>query len=70
MTKKIETDEIVIEYETINESFSHAFGTQKTVGYEIRNILVYIPVLGYWLNLTHMNEFEGIANKLIEKEGF
>lgn len=68
MTKTIETEEIEVVYETVNQSFDHAFGRMKQSGFEIRTIKAYIPALNDWLDVTHMSEFYALADKLIVNE--
>ena len=68
MTKTIETDEIIVEFETKDESFDHAFGRERRTGFEITKIQAYIPALNDWLDVTHMNEFYDLADKLVVQE--
>lgn len=64
----IETEDIEIEYEITNESFDHAFGTRRISGYEITKIMAYIPALNDWMDVSHLEAFGVVADKLVEKQ--
>ncbi len=68
MARTIETDDITITFDLVNNSFDHEFGHLNQTGFEIRTIKAYIPALNDWLDVTHMTEFYDLADKLIEKE--
>lgn len=62
----IETDEIEISYDLLNVSFDHEFGTYISSLPEIRYIRVYVPALSDWMDVTHLEQFCLLADKIIE----
>ena len=64
----IETDDMEIDYIVTNESFDHAFGRHSCTGFEITKISVYVPALRDWMDVTHLEQFGLIADKLVSKK--
>ena len=54
-----------IEYEITDESFTHAFGSEKRTGHEITKIMALIPALDGWLDVSHVSEFQKPADDLM-----
>lgn len=68
MIRTIETDNIIIEYATANDSFSHAFGIHNVQGYKIMDVQVYIPAFDEWMDASCLDKFSDQVNSLIEKD--
>lgn len=68
MTREFENDDIRIGYKITDETFDHAFGRERRIGFEIEDIYAYIPALKEWLDVSHMHQFEALVFNLIEKE--
>ena len=62
-------DNLRIEYELVDNSFDHEFGTHHSVNYEWTKIEVYIEALEEWVDMTHTTDkrFLDLANKLLEE---
>jgi len=64
-TYTIENDNVIIEYEIIDESFDHAFGTQYQTSFEIKKVEVYIPLVDKYVDMTHVGDFDAACERLI-----
>ena len=58
-----------IEYELVDNSFDHEFGTHQSFGYEWTKIEVYVEAIDDWIDMTHTTDkrFLDLANKLLEE---
>lgn len=65
MRHTIETPDMEIEYEITKASYDHAFGRYSEASFEITHISVYVPALHDWLDVTHLEQFGLIADKLV-----
>lgn len=65
MNFTLETPDMEIEYEVIDASYGHAYGRYSSTSYEITKIMVYVPALGDWMDVTHLEQFGLIADKLV-----
>ena len=63
-------DNLRIEYELVDNSFDHEFGTCVRKDYEWTKIEVYVEAIDDWLDLTHTSDERilNLANKLLEEE--
>jgi hypothetical protein len=60
-------EQLVVSYEIIDESFSHAFGIEKTVNHEITDIQLYVPSIKKWVDVSDMSDFQEPALELLRK---
>lgn len=70
ISREVENDNMVVEFEVTDESFDHAFGREKKSGYEINKISVYIPAIDDWWDQTHSSDEKlwNEAKRMVEKE--
>lgn len=54
--KEIETDDVVISYVVEDQSFSHAFGIERRIAYDITSIKVYVPFVDEWMDVTNADQ--------------
>lgn len=70
----IDTDDYIITYDCIDESFDHEFGTEKSYGYDIIDIKVYIPVIQDYVDyellprVSMMDKIYSIAQKAVDRD--
>lgn len=60
-------DTLVITYEVIDDSFSHAFGIEKKTSYSITKIEAYVPALDNHIDVSNIADFEDAAQRLLEQ---
>lgn len=65
MRYTLETDDMEIDYSVTSASFDHAYGRYSTEGFEITKVCVYVPAIRDWLDVTHLEQFCVIADKLV-----
>jgi hypothetical protein len=66
----VETETMIVEFETINLSFTHEFGTKKETGFEIKKIEIYSESINDWVDVTNINNaaIQAKAEALIKEE--
>ena len=65
MRYTIETDDMEVQYDLTKASFDHEFGRYSESNFEIMKISVYVPAIRDWLDVTHLEQFGLIADKLV-----
>lgn len=56
-----------IQYETTDESFDHAFGSETKTSLEWTKAEAFVPVLDEWIDVTNNSEFQSLANQLLNE---
>ncbi len=59
-------ESLIITIKKEDSSFSHSFGVRVQSSYEIEKIEAYIPALEAYIDVSHMSEFEAVANELLQ----
>ena len=54
MSKKIIKDFIYIEYDVINDSFDHEFGTTPIIEHKIREVQIYCDAIGEFIIIDNI----------------
>lgn len=58
-----------VEYTTEDQSFSHEFGIQAHVGFNVVRVKVYVELMDKWVDVTlNYGPIEKFVNRLIEKD--
>lgn len=67
--RTIETETYIILYNTIDESFDHAFGTHRQYGYELESVKYYVAEVDKFIELgDDLGKFESFVNNAIDND--
>lgn len=58
---------LIVRFEKKDESFSHAFGIQKVIDFEITEIELYVPSIKKWVDVSDHSDFQEPALELLRK---
>jgi hypothetical protein len=65
MRYEVEKGNLTVEYSTSDASFYDGLGNIKDSQIEIDKITLYVEEISAYVDVTHMNEFSDLANRMI-----